>query len=123
MADIKIEVRNLEAVTKNMERMVEELHGAPMLAGMRQATLLVQRSARVNSPVDTGRLRASIAPEVTMQGLNVQGIIGSNVVYAPFQELGTRYMQGKRYLGRALESNERAIVALVGDVVRKIVTS
>ena len=44
---------------------------------------IVQRT-----PVDTGRLRASVAVAIEDQGLT--GIIGSNVQYAPHVEFGTR---------------------------------
>jgi hypothetical protein len=40
-----------------------DLHGEPMLQGMRNATLLVTRDAKRFAPVDTGRLRASITPD------------------------------------------------------------
>lgn len=44
---------------------------------------IVQRT-----PVDTGRLRASVAVAIEDEGLT--GIIGSNVQYAPHVEFGTR---------------------------------
>lgn len=74
-----------------MTQIVADLHGEPFLQGMRNATLLVTRDAKRYAPVDTGRLRASITPEVRISGpMTVQGIVGSNVTYAPFVELGTK---------------------------------
>jgi phage gpG-like protein len=61
-----------------------------MEAKMREATLLVVNEAKQRAPVDTGRLRASITPEVRREDGGVVGIVGSNVVYAPYMELGTR---------------------------------
>jgi hypothetical protein len=61
-----------------------------MIEAMRDSTLLVVRDARKNAPVDTGRLRASIVPEVRRRERTIEGIVGSNVVYAPYMELGTR---------------------------------
>lgn len=87
--DIAVEIRNLEETQREMERIVQELHGEPMLNAMRTATLLVQRDARIFAPVDTGRLRASIVPEVRVQGKDVMGVVGSNVFYAPYMEFGT----------------------------------
>ncbi len=57
---------------------------------MGRATLVVTRSARKNAPIDRGPLRASIVPQVVTRDRTVQGVVGSNLVYAPFQELGTR---------------------------------
>ena len=126
--------------------MVEDLHGRTFLQGMRDATLIVMRDARIFAPVDTGRLRASIAPEVRTEGKTVLGVVGSNVKYAPFQEMGFRahfvpaqYIgvwasrhgfgytglpvsgKAKRFLQRAFEQNKSKIVALLGRAVGKIV--
>jgi hypothetical protein len=40
--------------------------------------------------VDTGRLRASITPDVREARDGYEGIVGSNVFYAPYAEFGTR---------------------------------
>lgn len=73
-----------------MEQVVSDLQGGPFLEAMRDATLLVTRDAKKFAPGDTGRLRASIAPEVRTQGREVIGVVGSNVKYAPYVETGTR---------------------------------
>ena len=90
MATVDLEVRGLIETQRNLEGIVRDLHGPPILQAMRTATLIVTRDAKVNAPVDTGRLRASITPEVRLDGDTVQGVVGSNVVYAPFLEMGTR---------------------------------
>lgn len=87
---VDIEVEHLLEVQRQMEKTVADLHGAPVLNAFRTATLLVQRDAKINAPVDTGRLRASITPEVRAAGDSIEGVVGSNVFYAPFVELGTR---------------------------------
>jgi len=99
---VTIEVKNLEAVQAFLESRVQALQGPPIVAVMREATLLVQRSARVGKamPVDTGRLRASITPEITQMGGRTVGIVGSNVSYAPYQELGFRpHFVPAKYIG------------------------
>ena len=58
--------------------------------GMRKGVLRVQRAARQNAPVDTGRLRASIATRVSPVGKGVRGVVGSAVHYAPYQEFGAK---------------------------------
>src|SRR5512135_1298247 len=73
-----------------MDQMARDVTGEPMIEAMRDSTLVVTRSARQNAPVDIGRLRASIVPEVRQRDRIVVGIVGSNVVYAPYQEFGTR---------------------------------
>ena len=88
--DIKTEVRGLKETQQRMERIVRDLRGTPFQDGMRDATLVVTREAKINAPVDTGRLRASITPEIRPHGNTVEGVVGSNVSYSAFVELGTR---------------------------------
>jgi len=90
LSAIEIEIKGREELQRKMTQMVRDLHGTPILNAMRDSTLLVQRKARQNAPVDTGRLRASINPEIRMDANDVQGVVGSNVVYAPDQEFGTK---------------------------------
>ena len=91
MADpIKLEVKGLREAQKAMIEKLRGLSGSKVLQAYRDSTLMVLRTARVLAPVDTGKLRASITPEVVMQGNTVMGVVGSNVEYAPYMELGTR---------------------------------
>jgi phage gpG-like protein len=122
----RIEIRGLEEAQAKAEQVASDLRGGPFLQGMRDATLIVTRAAKVNAPVDTGRLRASITPEVREHGPTVQGVVGSNVEYAPYQELGWttasgKEVPGKHYLRRALEDNAEKIFKLLGRVVSFIV--
>lgn len=149
--NIRIEIRGLKEVQAKMEQVVRDLHGAPMLNGMRRATLVVQRSAKMFAPVDTGRLRASITPAVETRAREVVGVVGSNVHYAPYVEFGTkphwpppgpiarwahlhgieafvvmraiatRGTKAVKYLERAVTENEQQIHDILGDAVAKIV--
>lgn len=87
---IDVDVKGLKELQRKTEKMVADMHGAPILNAMRDSTLLVERKAKQNSPVDTGRLRSSILPEIRIQQETVFGVVGSNVIYAPYIELGTR---------------------------------
>ena len=87
---IEVDIRGLEEAQRKAEQVVTEMFGPPMLEAMRDSTLYVQRDARRYAPVDTGRLRASITPSIRSDKTGIQGVIGSNVVYAPYMELGTR---------------------------------
>jgi hypothetical protein len=89
-SDFRAEVRGLVEAQRNIEATMAQLHGPEMAQAMRDCTLMVQRDAKLLVPVDTGRLRASITPEVRMDGNEVMGVVGSNVKYAPYIETGTR---------------------------------
>lgn len=88
-AYLYIEISGLKEVQQKMTQVVEDLYGPPILNAMRDATLKVQRDAMINAPVDTGRLRASIVPEVRATTKEIEGVVGSNVEYAPYMEFGT----------------------------------
>lgn len=110
---ITVEVRGLDETRKKMEQMVKDVRGGETLKAMKRSTLLVQRRARKNlrpwrgpgtGGVDTGRMRASIAPEIRQMTKGIQGVVGSNVKYAPFMELGTRpHWVSKMNIGRWAE--------------------
>ena len=89
-APIEMDVKGMKEVQAKMTQVVGDMRGNLMYGAMSKATLLVQRDARKNAPVDRGPLRASITPEVVVRSNVIQGIEGSNVKYAPYQELGTR---------------------------------
>lgn len=125
-SDVRIEVRGLKELQKKSIQMVKDLEGTPMLRAMQKATLWVTADAKrpPNMPVDTGRLRASVTPKIKQSSLlgisRVRGIVGSNVEYAPYQELGTIFMKGRFFLLRSLQKNQERIAILFGNVVKRI---
>lgn len=82
---------------------------------MRTATMMVTRSAKIFSPVDTGRLRASITPEVKTAFKHVVGIVGSIVEYAPFQE------ERRHYLQRGWDDNKDRVIRMIGQATAQII--
>jgi phage gpG-like protein len=144
--ELDFELRGLEETQRRMEQAAADLQGPPFAEGMARATLRVERSAKLKAPVDTGRLRASITPEVRRVFMGWRGVVGSKVKYAPFVELGTRaHFVSARHIGRwaqrhgmghtglfvsgraqpflqpAFEENRAAIIADIGGTVSKIV--
>ena len=63
----------------------------------------IERESKRKSPVDTGRMRASIATNVG----NLQASIGPHVDYALFVHEGTRYMSGRPFLSWGADIAER----------------
>jgi len=147
-----VEILGLKELQDKTEQMVRDLRGDEFLQGMRDVTLMLQRDAKINVPVDTGRLRASITPTVEMNGDTVEGIVGTNITYAPYVEFGTaphrppiaalevwarrhgmsayvlaniiaqRGTKASHFFQRAFDDNESKIKDLLGDVVGKIVS-
>ncbi len=124
---VSLEIKGLQETQQDMERIVRELEGEGLIKGMKTATLRVERSAKINATtfpkVVTGRLRASIVPSVEKIDHSIQGVVGSNVEYAPFQELGTVYIAPRKYLERAFQDNLEDIVNDIGQAVSAIIRS
>lgn len=150
---LSVEIRGLVETQRKLEQTIADLQGDAFLDGMRRATLLVQRDARRLAPVDTGRLRASITPEIRQRGTTIQGVVGTNVIYAAAVELGSRPhyppiaalqtwarrhgmnafvlqraigrrgTKARRYFQQAFEQNRSRIVELLDDAVVRIVNT
>jgi len=120
-------VKELKEVQKDIERKLKEMTGGPVILAMRNATLMILRDAKIFAPVDTGRLRASITPSVESTEDAVKGVVGSNVKYAPYQEMGTWPVkpsgQGPRYLQRSFEKNIQRIMVMFDRAIKKITES
>lgn len=78
--------------------------GGDVGKALQQAVTRVDRAAKMNCPVDTGRLRSSITNRVGVEGGGLVGIVGTNVEYAPYVEFGTRYMAARSFLRPALSA-------------------
>lgn len=68
-----------------------------------RGALLIEGDAKRATPVETGRLRASIAHRLFRDGQAVGYEVGTNVEYAPFVEFGT----GRRGASSALTASAR----------------
>lgn len=58
----------------------------------------VELAAKGFCPWDTGTLRRSITYEPGRDGKGYYVDVGTNVIYAPFVEFGTRYMRAQPFL-------------------------
>jgi HK97 gp10 family phage protein len=73
-----------------------------------EATLiLIVAEAKKLCPVDTGRLRASLTHELDEILGAMIGKAGTNVEYAAFVELGTKFMSAQPYLYPAFKKGIR----------------
>jgi HK97 gp10 family phage protein len=71
----------------------------------KMSALIVEGSAIMRCPVDTGNLRGSLTYKVNEDGAEV----GTNVDYAAHVEFGTVRQKAQPYLRPALDENETAI--------------
>lgn len=92
-----VEVRedNREAIANAIDR--------ALVAALEEVGLVAEGYAKRACPVDTGRLRNSITHIVDEGTRHV--IIGTNVEYAPYVELGTRHQKPQPFLKPAAEDH------------------
>lgn len=76
--------------------------------------LVAEGNVATITPVDTGRLRASISHEVDDR----TAVIGTNVEYAPFVELGTSSQKAQPYLKPGVESGTSQYQTIVERVFK-----
>lgn len=75
------EIENLDELMSKLEK----LSNIKLEETLNKACILVENEAKLACPVKNNQLRASITHEVE----GTTGVIGTNVVYAPYVEYGT----------------------------------
>lgn len=88
---------------RELNDMLRSQNGAVGRAMVRHGQKVLNR-AKTLCPVDTGRLRGSIAMEVGIEGDEVTVRVGTNVEYARYVHDGTRYIEPNPFLADALLS-------------------
>lgn len=98
-AAIQANVEGLEAARRALEKILGAESRAIRTAALPLIGQEAVRRTREKAPLDTGRLRRSYTYVVGDGYVD----IGSNVEYAPYQELGTRFIDGTPHLRPAIE--------------------
>jgi phage gpG-like protein len=75
------------------------------------AGIAVESAAKGLAPVDTGRLRSSITHDSDEDG----AVVGTNVEYAPMQELGTSTQPGTPFLVPGLLGSKALLRQIYGS--------
>lgn len=74
----------------------------PIAADLARRAVRVDRAAKQLCPVDTGRLRSSITWQIQRDTQGLLAVIGTNVEYARYVELGTIHTAAQPFLRPAL---------------------
>lgn len=75
----------------------------PIARHLEKMGVLAETQAKRLCPVDTGRLRASIRHTLAVEDDEIVCYVGSDVVYAIYQEMGTRFMPAQPFLRPAVD--------------------
>lgn len=108
MADgFKIDTSEIRQLATDFQRAGGRV-GKQIADNVRKTTTAVERSAKRNAPVDTGRLRDSIQQSITGSGRGalITGNVFSDVPYANFVESGTSRNAPQPWLGPAVAEHE-----------------
>jgi phage gpG-like protein len=112
MPDEMLFIENLDELLDILaKRFPQEFQQAAQVA-MTKSAVDVEGWAKQNAPVDTGRLRSSIASKVETAFGEIQGVIGTNVKYAEHVEApGNVRRTGRRpWLRPAVEEHQQEIL-------------
>lgn len=97
------------AITTNVREVARVFKSVNLKKGISQAierlAFTTEREAKKVTPVDTGRLRASIATNITP----FRAIVAPHTHYAGFVHEGTRYMRARPYLKWGWETTRRTV--------------
>ena len=88
--------------TDNSKQIIEAMQQATVRS-LEKCGLTAEGYAKKLAPVDTGNLRNSITHEVDEE--EPAAYIGTNVEYAPYQELGTIHIKAQPFLKPAVADN------------------
>lgn len=110
MADIKFEIEMNELLS------AKELAEESIARALEQCGALWETNAKQLSPVNTGRLRNSIRhhPEG-----NDTMVVETNVEYATYQELGTRYQRGTPFIKPSGENNVNTFKTVIENELQR----
>lgn len=115
----------VEGLEELLERIQEEKFLGPHIRRFfERAGKTVENRAKTYTPVDTGRLRASVTTAVDAATVPLWGTVGTNVFYAPYLEFGEN--KHPRRTGRipfmrpALADSRPEIDAIVEKTAREI---
>ena len=83
---MNVRIEGMESLLSRFQRLER---GGGLRRGIGKACRLVEAAAAGNCPVDTGNLQSSITSETPGPSDEPVGVVGTNVEYAPYVELGT----------------------------------
>lgn len=104
--------------TSHRKEVEAAVHQA-LITGLNACGMVAETYAKKESPVDTGRLRNSIAHTVDKE--EPAAYIGTNVEYAPYQEFGTsRGVKAKHFLRNAAQNHTPEYKSILEDALKTL---
>lgn len=108
----------IEIEKDNTDEVISEIDSAVMRA-MEIIGLKAESYAKRICPVDTGRLRNSISHTTAREGDGYSAMIGTNVEYARYVEMGTSRMRAQPYLRPAAKDHTAEYANIIVNELKK----
>ena len=104
--------------TTHRKEVEDAVHQA-IITGLNACGMVAETYAKKGAPVDTGRLRNSIAHKVDKE--EPAAYIGTNVEYAPYQEFGTRRgVKAKHFLRNAVQNHTQEYKSILENALKTL---
>lgn len=117
---VNVTVQNLDQIKRAMaqlpQQMVPELRDA-----VTKSALKVERESKILSPVDTGRLRASINTSYGFGPLGIGAKVATNVEYAIYVHEGTARMKARPFMKQAVDLSQQDINRYFEQAVERVI--
>lgn len=115
MAQIEIKITNLAQIRSAFNK-APTLMKSELNTAIKKTIFTIQRKSMINTPVLTGRLRASTRSLFA----DLRGEVGTNTNYDIFVHEGTRFMKARPYLRTAVEDTKEDIDRNFKDAVQNV---
>ena len=115
---MKLEIK----ITSDAEKLLRKFNNTAMVEKdvsklIKNTLHNIERDAKKQCPVDTGRLRGSITTNIIS---TYSGEVGTNVEYAEYVEYGTRYQSAQPYFEPAVEKNEDKFNDALDEIIERL---
>lgn len=100
---------NLLRINSQIEKALSQL--------VRKTAFSIEARAKTLCAVDTGRLRNSITTEIKSP---TKATVGTNVIYGPYVEHGTRHMKGQPFLTPAFDAENKEFQKGIAQIERSL---
>jgi HK97 gp10 family phage protein len=118
MSDLIVEIEGLDELKRKLK---SSTAAEPARKFLQRCGDAIEGQAKPITPVRTGRLRNSITTRVgTETPVPQTVVVGTNVRYAPFVELGTRRMRPRPYLQTGMQAAVPQINTFVGTLANEL---
>ena len=117
--NVTVEIKNLEQI-RSAFRKAPEIMASELDRAIQKSIFAIQRDSMKNTPVDTGRLRASHRTKFS----SLKGELDVGASYAIYVHEGTHRMKSRPFLANSVKDNESTVddyfVNAVDNTLKKI---